>query len=411
MKKFISILLILVLIVSLSACSNKSNVDNGKVEIIVWEQMPNESGANFDEIAAEFMKANPNITVTRTHYETEQLRTNFQSAALAGEGPDLVYGPSDNVGIFTASNLIQPITNIVSKDFLNNFAKNALEDGKIDNDYYELPDVVGNQIAMLYNKDMIKEAPKTWEELVKVASKYQDPANGKYGFLYNEKEPFWFVAWFGGYGGKIFDENRNPMLDNDAMVKALQFTYDIRNKYNLGEFDMNYDMADAMFKEGNAAIILNGAWSWSSYKEAGINLGIAPLPTVPGGKNGIPFSSTKGYMISKFMPEEKKEAINKFFEFFLNADNNAKTALQKAEAPTNLKARELDIVKNDELQKASVSTIDYTTPMPIIPEMRAVWDAIRPELEAVIAGDKSPEDAAKAMQERAVDGIKTIHGE
>ncbi|BEP27868.1 maltose ABC transporter substrate-binding protein [Helicovermis profundi] len=410
MKKIISLSLVLVLIFSLTACSKKAPV-NQNIELTIWEQMPNDSGQNFDEIAAKFMEANPNITVTRTHYETEQLRTNFQSAALAGEGPDLVYGPSDNVGIFTASTLIQPITNVVSEDFLKKFAPNALSDGKVDGEYWELPDVVGNQIAMLYNKDMIKEAPKTWNDLVKVASKYQDPANGKYGFLYNEKEPFWFVAWFGAYGGQVFDEKRNPMLDSDAMVKALQFTSDIRSKYKLGEVDMNYDMADAMFKDGNAAIILNGAWSWSSYKDAGINLGIAPLPTVPGGTNGMPFSSTKGYMISKFMPEEKKEALNKFFEFFLSSENDAKIALQKAEAPTNLKARELDSVKNDELQKSSLATIDYTTPMPIIPEMRAIWDAIRPELEAVISGDTTPKDAAKEMQKKAIDGINTIKGE
>ena len=95
----------------------------------------------------------------------------------------------------------------------------------------------------------------------------------------------------------------------------------------------------------------------------------------------------------------------------MNAENNARFALLKAEAPTNLEARELESILNDELQKASVSTIDYTTPMPIIAEMRAVWDAIRPELEAVINGDATPADAAAGMQERAIEGIEIIHGE
>ncbi|MEA3422948.1 MAG: hypothetical protein U9Q80_03960, partial [Bacillota bacterium] len=101
----------------------------------------------------------------------------------------------------------------------------------------------------------------------------------------------------------------------------------------------------------------------------------------------------------------------KFFEFFLNAENDAKFALLKAEAPTNLDARELESIKNDELQKAAVETINFTTPMPIIAEMRAIWDSIRPELEAVISGDTTPEAAAKAMQERAIDGIEIIKGE
>ena len=38
-------------------------------------------------------------------------------------------------------------------------------------------------------------------------------------------------------------------------------------------------------------------------------------------------------------------------------------------------------------------------PMPTVPEMRAAWDAIRPNQEAVMAGKMAPKDAAKAMQD------------
>ena len=64
-----------------------------------------------------------------------------------------------------------------------------------------------------------------------------------------------------------------------------------------------------------------------------------------------------------------------------------------------IEARELESIKNDELQKAAVDTINFTTPMPIIAEMRAIWDSIRPELEAVISGDTTPEAAAKAIND------------
>jgi len=37
--------------------------------------------------------------------------------------------------------------------------------------------------------------------------------------------------------------------------------------------------------------------------------------------------------------------------------------------------------------------------MPTVPEMRAAWDAIRPNQEAVMAGKMAPKDAAKAMQD------------
>ena len=63
-----------------------------------------------------------------------------------------------------------------------------------------------------------------------------------------------------------------------AMVDALTFVRDIRAKYDLGEAGMDYDIASQLFKQKKAAMILNGAWSWKEYEDAGINLGVAPMP-------------------------------------------------------------------------------------------------------------------------------------
>ena len=68
----------------------------------------------------------PDITVVREHYETEDLRTQFQTAALAGQGPELIYGPSDNIGLFSTAGIIAPVTDYVSADFLAGIAENAL---------------------------------------------------------------------------------------------------------------------------------------------------------------------------------------------------------------------------------------------------------------------------------------------
>ena len=430
MKK-LSLLLVVLLVLSFFAgCTSEEPATpetNGEtptteepaaepVDIALWEQMDPAAQDVFDQVAADFMAMYPNITVTRTHYETEELRTNFQTASLAGQGPELVYGPSDNVGLFNVSGLIQPVTSVLEADFLASLDENARMDGYTSGEYWTVPDINGNQIAMLYNKAMIDKAPETWEELVAAATAARsidanNPDNSTYGFLFNEKEPFWFVGFYNAFGGSVMDMDNNPTLDNDAMVKALQFVKDVRAKEGLGIEGMDYDIPDSLFKQGKAAIILNGAWSWSSYQEAGIDLGIAPGPVLPGGANMTFYNSTKGYMISADMDPAKADAIRTFFDFFLSAENNAKFALANSQAPAVLAAWDLPEIKNDELQQASVATIQHTTPMPIVAEMRAVWDAMRPELEAVLYQDKAPADAAKDMQQRAVEGVATIRGE
>jgi maltose-binding protein MalE len=395
----------------------KAKTSNESQEIVVWEQMEPTGLEVFTEIVNDFMAQNPNIKVTVTHYPNEDLRTNFQNASLAGQGPDIVYGPNDNIGLFIVSDLIKPVDEVVSSDFLSTIEKNSLDAGKINGKYYQIPDMNGNQIALLYNKALVKEAPKTWDEFYEIAKKYQkvdelDPENSTYGFLYNEKEPYWFVGWYQGYGGRVMDENYNPTLNNEAMVKALQFAYDVRNKYGLGEAGMDYDMSSQLFKQGKAAFLLNGAWSWQEYVNAGIDLGIAPMTTLPnGGGNATFYSATKGFSISSSVEEDKYEAISKFFEFVLSPENNAKYAKAQSQAPAVLAARELPEIKNDALQRASIATIEKTTPMPIVAEMRAIWDAMRPTLEAVINGSLTPAEAAAKMQEDAEYGIRTIRGE
>lgn len=385
------------------------------VTIALWEQMDPAAQEAFDAVQADFEATYPLITIERTHYSTEDLRTNFLTSAVAGGGPDLVYGPSDNVGVFVTADVIIPVTEIVSTEFLAKLADNALADGELNGENWSIPDINGNQIALLYNKDFVDEAPTTWEELVETATEIQNPDEGLYGFLYNEKEPFWFVGFFNAFGGDVLDDDSNPTLDNEAMVTALEFVLNIREVDGLGVEGMDYDVADAAFKEGNAVFILNGAWSWSSYIDAGIDLGIAPGPVLPGGTNMKFYGSTKGYSVSKeidLTDTDKVNALKLFFDFFVGtAENNAQFALANSQSPTNLEAMELDEIASSEILLASALTIQYTVPMPIVAEMRGVWDAIRPELEAVLYEGKDAAEAAPAMQTRAEENIATIRAE
>ena len=417
MKRTMKLLLLAALSILMLACGGKKDeAAASKTEIVLWEQMEPAVRTMYLELVDEFMAANPDVVVKVAHYSTEDLRTQFQNASLAGQGPDLVYGPNDNIGIFLVSDLIKPVTDVVSGDFIAKFDENTLNTGMVNGEYYSLPEFNGNQIALLYNKDLVESAPETWDEFLEVSQGIRNidnrnKENSRYGFLYNEKEPFWFIGLYHGYGGDVFDNEYNPTLNNEAMVKALQFASDVRGKYGLGEAGMDYGVADQLFKQGKAAFILNGAWSWKEYEEAGIDLGIAPMAKLPGGDTPLFTSASKGYSISETVGEDKYEAINKFFDFIFEADNNANISLAQAQAPAIIAAREVQSVKDDELMQVSIATIDKTVPMYIVPEMRAVWDAMRPNLEGVINGQMTAEEAAAKMQADAEQGIRTIHGE
>ena len=62
------------------------------VELRVWDQFtdPTESD-NADAIYAAFMEQNPNITITREVFATEQMRDVVNTAISSGTGPDLIF--------------------------------------------------------------------------------------------------------------------------------------------------------------------------------------------------------------------------------------------------------------------------------------------------------------------------------
>jgi maltose-binding protein MalE len=48
-------------------------------------------------------------------------------------------------------------------------------------------------------------------------------------------------------------------------------------------------------------------------------------------------------------------------------------------------------------------------PLPVVPELRAIWDAMRPSYQAVLAGTKTAEAAAREMQQMALRRIKEMN--
>src|SRR5205085_4932822 len=99
--------LVLSLLPSL-ACGPK-HAASGKTKIVIWEQMDPTERVRFEANIAEYQKQDTTVEIQHTPYETEQLRTQFQTAAAAGAGPQLIFGPSDQVGPLSVLKLIRPL--------------------------------------------------------------------------------------------------------------------------------------------------------------------------------------------------------------------------------------------------------------------------------------------------------------
>lgn len=350
--------------------------------------------------ADDFSADNVQITIEVFNIGTvEALREDFQAAALAGTAPDLIWTVADHAGPFRAAGLIQPVDAFVD---ISQYVESIVMNGET----WAVPVSMGNHLMLMVNKKYIPALPEDTDELIKVAK--ANTNDDMYGLAYNQEEAIWMTPWLGGFNGKVFDDDGiTPTLDTNAMVNTLAFLRDLKFTHKLVPTEPDYDVAEALFKEGKAAMHINGDWSISGYKEVlGDDLLIGRLPKVSAtGKYPAPYTGGNYFMIPSVLPTEKEEAVKSFISFITSAENQRIMMEQFSLLPGLKSALSPGAITSDPLLKGSVAQLEVGTPMPTVPEMRAVRDAINRELSAVMAGSVTPHEAVKKMQLSAVNAI------
>ncbi len=401
MKKFFTVLLVLVMLMGL-VC-----IASAKVNLILWTKEGEEALDWNKSLIEEFMKANPNITielVKKTNVEI--LREDFLTASLAGAAPDILWTVSDHAGPFVAAGIVEAVDNFFD---LNMYVSSAMDAVKLEGKYWGIPISNGNQLMLLYNKKLIAEAPKDTDELFAVGKKLT--TGGNYALVWNQTEPFWLVPWLGGFKGKVFAEDGvTPTLNTPEMVATLKFLHDMKFDAKIVPLECDYDGADTLFKEGKAAMIINGDWSISSYVSAlGDALGVARIPKVSAtGEWPKPYTSGVYFMLTEGISDDKLKAAQDFIGFVSTKEKQLEMVKLLNRLPAVKEALEDPLITENPILKGSADQMVVGTPMPTVLEMRCNWDSMKPEMLAVLADTKSPEDAVKLMQSSAESCIKSL---
>lgn len=401
MKKFLTVLLVLVMLMGL-VC-----IASAKVNLILWTKEGEEALDWNKSLIEEFMKANPNITielVKKTNVEV--LREDFLTASLAGAAPDILWTVSDHAGPFVAADIVEAVDNLFD---LNMYVDSAMDAVKLEGKYWGIPISNGNQLMLLYNKKLIAEAPKDTDELFTIGKKLT--TGGNYALVWNQTEPFWLVPWLGGFKGKVFAEDGvTPTLNTPEMVATLKFLHDMKFDAKIVPLECDYDGADTLFKEGKAAMIINGDWSISGYIGVlGDDLGIARIPKVSAtGEWPKPYTSGVYFMLTKGISGDKLKAAQDFIGFVSSKEKQLEMVKLLNRLPALKEALEDPLITENPILKGSADQMVVGTPMPTVLEMRCNWDSMKPEMLAVLADTKSPEDAVKLMQSSAESCIKSL---
>lgn len=377
-------------------CGSKSEDGNSSEEkktLTVWSHFTTNEVKEFEIVAKAWGEEN-NVEVSVVEDQGEWQA--MIQAAQSDNGPDIMLGiPHDNLGTFQKAGVTAEVpSGFVSADKYTSEAlvSSVTLDGKI----YAVP-FAQETTAMFYNKDLVKEVPKTMEDLVEQAKEV--------GFVYNINDFYFSYAFLSANGGYVYKNNNGTLdpsdigLGNDGAVKGFQFISDLVNKENLMAADITGDIAKGEFTSGKAGFYFSGPWDVGSAEEAGLNFGVIPMPTLNGNapstflgvQTGIVNENSKNKDLAW---ELMQEFVDKGQDIIYNTGNRIPVAK--------------DYAIDNEYTKVFVEQAKVATPMPNIVEVQAMWTPAKNNLILLTSGQTDAATTGKNIVEQVEEGIKQI---
>ena len=333
----------------------------------------------------------------------------------SGQAPDVMMAPYDRVGsLGTDGQLSEVKLSDGAKTDDKTKSLVTAADGKV----YGAPAVI-ESLVMYYNKDLVKEAPKTFADLENLAkdSKYAFAGeDGKTSAFLADWTNFYFAyGLLAGNGGYVFGQNGKDAKDiglaNDGAIKGVEYAKTWYEKWPKGMQDTEGagNLIQTQFQEGKTAAIIDGPWKAQAFKDAKVNYGVATIPTLPNGKDYAAFGGGKAWII----PSSTKnlEAAQKFVDFLVSTEQQKAFYDKTNEIPANTEARSYAEGKNDELTTAVIKQFKNAQPMPNISQMSAVWDPAKTMLFEAVSGKKDAKTAANDAVTLIKETIKQKFGE
>ncbi|MBN1959447.1 MAG: maltose/maltodextrin ABC transporter substrate-binding protein MalE [Deltaproteobacteria bacterium] len=363
-------------------------------KLLVW--INGDKGYNgLQKVGDQFsQKAGVSVVVEHPEAATEK----FQQAAAAGKGPDIWCWPHDRIGEWSQAGLIVPITpSKTVKNSIEPFAWNAFTtQGKI----WGYPLSI-EAIGLIYNKALVKNAPKSFDDVIKLDKKLT--AQGKKAILWDYNNTYFTWPILAANGGYVFAKDKAGNLDPNKVgvntkgaIKGAELL-DKLIKTGAMPQGASYARMESAFNNGEVAMMITGPWAWDNLRKSKIDFGVAPIPDV-GKKHSKPFVGVLGCMIAA--PSPNKDIAKEFLENYVLQVEGLKTI--NVDVPLGTPANKAffkELASNPNI-KATMENARRGEPMPNIPQMGKFWSAMASALENITNGRQKPKEALDAAAAR-----------
>ena len=375
------------------------------VEITLWHAWPREYQEAAQATLDAYTAMSPQVTFQVVR--VPDLPQKVLEAVPAGEGPDIIAFANEWLGRFADQGVIIPLDGYVDRAAWEaSFLPPAVEAVAYRGHLWGFPDTV-KAITLIYNKEKLTEAevPRETDELLALGKRWREEHPGGYLLVYNARSDAYFSApWWHAAGVRFVDEAGTVGFSTPSGVVAAQFLQALRE---IMPEEVDYSIADRLFREGKAAMTVSGPWYLPGLRSAGLDYGLAFLPTFsPTGRPGAPFVGVEALMVtaSSRHPEVAVDVLRWFASppAQVARTTAAGTVPSHREALADASVRALpDVQHFAEQARRGVA-------LPPTPYLSALWDPVAKGLEMLWTGLATPEEAVRLIQERAERAIQEM---
>jgi arabinogalactan oligomer/maltooligosaccharide transport system substrate-binding protein len=380
-----------------------------QTELVVWHSYRGAEKEAFEKVIAAFMEAKKaeGITATTLAVPYDAFADKITAAVPRGKGPDVFIYAQDRLGGWVeAGRTIDPIDFYLDEEITDRFIPTTLEAMTYQGTIYGLP-LNYKVIAQFYNKDVVQEPPRTTGELVKVAGGLTDQAAGRFGLAYWYSDFYYHATLMNAFGGGVFAEGRQPVLNRPENVKSLELLMKWFDADKILPAEPSTALITNLFNQGRAGIVFSGPWFLGEIAE-GVNFGLSLLPTVDeaGGQPMRPWMTVEGVYIAE--PSEHKDEAFELINYLTDVQAAKVMAVEGRQTPANKSVYDDPEVAGDEILNTFRQQVEVAIPMPNYAEMAMVWSPATTAMASVVRKTASPQAALNTAQEEVIKRIESL---
>ena len=236
-------------------------------------------------------------------------------------GPDIIVGANDWVATGAKNGKLAPIT--LSNSVKSRFTPNNLFDLSYKGNLYGVPLDINN-VAMIYNTNLVKSAPKSFGDMVNYYLANKSKKNLVSGLCVAGGGMSWGAhSVLSALGGNAYVLKNGSVVTSGNPVPAAfaanvkKFLLTSKGKSN-GFFPASDTGCKDNFLAGKVPFAIIGNWEWKDYVFKGFKMNLMPVPGVKTGTYGNMFGSVSGAMLTTYAAKRgveagAKDVLTKFF--------------------------------------------------------------------------------------------------